>query len=159
MSVGIAFSGGGVSAAIAAACSWNSIANSYPSVLSSNNITVSTVSGGSIGYGLWANAKDKIYFPTHKQNVTLEELFEDQIMPKQTRKRSFLHNLYGPEQEDDRWCDSESGTQKISVGEFANRIGRLPFAMFMPKRRKSCDARHQLHWWSSFIAQVFGIVW
>lgn len=114
----------------------------------------------SIGYGLWVNANDKIYFPNYKQNVTLEELSEDQTMPKQ-KKNSFLGNLYGPEQEaNGRWCDLESSSmQKLSVGEYAIRIARLPFAMFMPRRRKSCNASHQSHWWSSFVANVFDVVW
>lgn len=50
MSIGIAFSGGGVSAAISAACAWNSIVESYPYVLDPpdaiKKVTVSTVSGG-----------------------------------------------------------------------------------------------------------------
>jgi len=45
MSVGIAFSGGGISAAIGAACAWNAIASTYPSI-DSLNVTISTVSGG-----------------------------------------------------------------------------------------------------------------
>ena len=44
-SVGIAFSGGGISAAVGAACAWNAIADIYPSS-NSINLTISTVSGG-----------------------------------------------------------------------------------------------------------------
>lgn len=48
MSIGIAFSGGGVSAAIGAACAWNSIVELHPHVLDPSvmDLTVSTVSGG-----------------------------------------------------------------------------------------------------------------
>lgn len=49
MSVGIAFSGGGVPAAISAACAWNAIVETYPSIMEPSNaekVTVSTVSGG-----------------------------------------------------------------------------------------------------------------
>ena len=51
-SVGIAFSGGGISAAVGAACAWNAIADIYPS---SNliNLTISTVSGGRGGIGFF----------------------------------------------------------------------------------------------------------
>ncbi|EJK52981.1 hypothetical protein THAOC_27666, partial [Thalassiosira oceanica] len=44
--IGLAFSGGGVSAAIAAACTCNSLAEKFPSLLLERNLTVSTVSGG-----------------------------------------------------------------------------------------------------------------
>jgi hypothetical protein len=49
MSVGIAFSGGGIPAAISAACAWNAIVETHPSILMpphAEKVTVSTVSGG-----------------------------------------------------------------------------------------------------------------
>ena len=46
MSIGIAFSGGGVPAAIGAACSWNAITDVYPHIGGFDNLTISTVSGG-----------------------------------------------------------------------------------------------------------------
>ncbi|EJK52918.1 hypothetical protein THAOC_27753 [Thalassiosira oceanica] len=42
------YQGGGVSAAIAAACTCNSLAEKFPSLLLERNLTVSTVSGGSM---------------------------------------------------------------------------------------------------------------
>eukprot|EP00970_Alexandrium_tamarense_P018145 scaffold13320_cov215-Alexandrium_tamarense.AAC.29 len=64
-----AFSGGGISGAIGAACAWSAIVDTYPSIASSistnssSKVIVSTVSGGNIGYGLWVNARDKIRLP------------------------------------------------------------------------------------------------
>ena len=50
MSVGIAFSGGGVPAAISAACTFNAILETYPSIMATDvnlsKVSLSTVSGG-----------------------------------------------------------------------------------------------------------------
>lgn len=49
ISFGLAFSGGR-DRGISSAGAWNALANIYPSIIS-RNLTLSTVSGGSIGYG------------------------------------------------------------------------------------------------------------
>ena len=140
-SIGVAFSGGGVSAAIGAACAWNALADIY-NISSMNNLTISTVSGGSIGYGLYTNANQRMFFPSYKRNVTLEELSGDQ-------------DLYNTN--DSRWCESDNNNGgKISIGGFAKALNWIPFSMLfslISGKRKS------RHWWTSIIERIFDIAW
>mmetsp|Transcript_27274 Transcript_27274/g.47280 ORF Transcript_27274/g.47280 Transcript_27274/m.47280 type:complete len:353 (+) Transcript_27274:211-1269(+) len=61
------------------------------------------------------------------------------------------------EQANKKWCDSEKDG-KISVGEFANKIRRLPFAKLFSRHGKRSNGRRQSHWWTSFIERIFDIV-
>ena len=126
-SIGIAFSGGGVSAAIGAACAWNAMTDIY-NISSLNYLTISTVSGGSIGYGLYASANQRIFFPSYKRNVTLEELSGDQ-------------DLYNTS--DSRWCESDNNNGgKISIGRFANALHWIPFTVLFSLISGKRKSRH-----------------
>lgn len=137
-SIGVAFSGGGVSAAIGAACAWNAMADIY--ISSMNNLSISTVSGGGIGYGLYTNANQRLFFPSYKRNVTLEELLGYQD----------LYNTNG--------CDDESDIngRKISIGRFANALHWIPLTMLFSI---ASGERMSHHWWTSIIEKIFDIVW
>lgn len=163
MSTGLAFSGGGISAAIGAACAWNTIVDVYnPSIGSmyteSLNLTISTVSGGSIGYGLWVNANKRIEFPKYRKNVTWEELVERNVPKSSTAKPPYFprygNNISGQML---RWCDSENDGM-ISVGEFTDKIHSLTFAKLFSWTEQKCDDGGKSHWWTSFIQRIFDIV-
>ena len=139
-SIGLAFSGGGVPAAIGAACAWNAMTDIY-NISSMNNMTISTVSGGSIGYGLWVNANQRMFFPSYKRNVTLEEL-------------SGYQDVYNTN--DSRWCESDNNKRKISIGGFANALHWIPFTMLFSI---ASGKRKSSHWWTSIIERIFDIVW
>ena len=139
-SIGIAFSGGGVSAAIGAACAWNAMADIY-NISSMNNLSISTVSGGGIGYGLYTNANQKMFFPSYKRNVSLEELSDYQ-------------DLYNTN--DNRWCESDNSGRKISIGRFANALHWIPFSMLFSLINGKRKSRH---WWTFIIERIFDIVW
>jgi len=139
-SIGIAFSGGGVSAAIGAACAWNAMADIY-NISSMNNVTISTVSGGGIGYGLYTNANQRMFFPSYKRNVSLEEL-------------SGYQELYNTN--DSKWCKSDNNGRKISIGRFTNALRWIPFSMLF----SIASGKRKYHnWWTSIIERIFDIVW
>ena len=139
-SIGVAFSGGGVSAAIGSACAWNALSDIY-NISSMNNVTISTVSGGSIGYGLYINANQRMFFPSYNRNVSLEEL-------------SWYQDLYHTN--DSRWCKSDDNGEKISIGRFANVLHWIPFSIiFSFKSGKGKSS----HWWTSIIEKIFDVVW
>ena len=140
-SIGIAFSGGGVSAAIGAACAWNAMTDIY-NISSINNVTISTVSGGSIGYGLYANANQRMFFPSYKRNVTLGEI-------------SGYQDPYNTN--DNRWCESDNNGRKISIGGFTKALHWIPFSMLFSFM--SHGKRKSSHWWTSIIERIFDIVW
>ena len=98
----------------------------------------------SIGYGLWANANDNIYFPTYQRNITLEELLEQHIPKLITIEKS----------SDSGWCD-----RMISVGKFAKKIRSLALDKLFSRQGGKSEGRRQLHWWTSFIEGIFDIVW
>ena len=58
-SYGLALSGGGLTGVIGGLCSANSVLTMFPS-LATPDLAVSTVSGGSIGFGIYANANEKL---------------------------------------------------------------------------------------------------
>lgn len=78
--LGIAFSGGGITAAIGAACTWHTLVDIYPNLnissFSSTEIVISTVSGGTIGYAISNNDKDKIQYTKYKKDLMLEDLLD-----------------------------------------------------------------------------------
>mmetsp|Transcript_11524 Transcript_11524/g.24619 ORF Transcript_11524/g.24619 Transcript_11524/m.24619 type:complete len:178 (+) Transcript_11524:2429-2962(+) len=163
MSTGLAFSGGGISAAIGAACAWNAIVDIYNHSIGSMyteslNLTISTVSGGSIGYGLWVNANKRIEFPKYKKNVTWEELVERNVPKSSTAKAphfpGYGKNISGQVL---RWCDSENDGM-ISVGEFTDKIHSLTFAKLFSWTEKGCDNEGKSHWWTSYIQRIFNII-
>ena len=139
-SIGIAFSGGGVSAAIGSACAWNAMTEIY-NISSMNNITISTVSRAGIGYGLYTNANQRMFFPSYKRNVSLEEL-------------SGYQDLYNTK--DSRWCKSNNNERKSSLGRFANALHWIPFTMLFSI---ASGKRKSPHWWASIIEMIFDIVW
>ena len=139
-SIGIAFSGGGVLAAIGSACAWNAMTDIY-NISSMNNLSISTVSGGSIGYGLYANANQRMFLPSYKRNATLEEL-------------SGYQDKYNTN--DSSWCESDNNGRKISIGVFAKALHRIPFTMLFSLINGKRKSRH---WWASIIERIFDIVW
>ena len=68
MTVGLAFSGGGITGLLASTCVLNSL-NTHFDSFASNNVAFSTTSGGTIGYGIYTNAgppgTDAMYFPAY----------------------------------------------------------------------------------------------
>jgi hypothetical protein len=132
--LGIAFSGGGICAAISAACAWNALVDMYPSInnSSSTDIMISTVSGGTIGYALWSNARDKIKFTKYKRDLMLEDLMDMTTS-------------------DD--VEEENQADKMpSVGEIAKQLSSISFIkkFFLRQNEQS-----ELHWWTRLIQHVF----
>jgi len=105
----------------------------------------------SMGYGLWVNANDKIHFPTYRRNVTLEELLEPRHASSDVNGTNYSFG--------DNYRDCDPVNEKLSVGEFANKIRALPFANLFSRPKKRHDCKGSTHWWSSFINDVFDIVW
>lgn len=78
-SLGLAFSGGGITGLLASLCVLNSMNQTYPGLLSreDGSLLLSTSSGGSIGTGLYTNAGDKMYFPAYSPDITYAEAKEE----------------------------------------------------------------------------------
>jgi len=76
VNTGIAFSGGGITGLLASTCVLNSLSN-FDGFSSSADLAFSTTSGGTIGYGIWANAgppgTDAMYFPEYDTSMAYSD--------------------------------------------------------------------------------------
>ena len=73
MTVGLSFSGGGITGLLASTCVLNSLNSHFPDFAPSTDVAFSTTSGGTIGYGIWTNAGESMFFPRYDVNVTYDD--------------------------------------------------------------------------------------
>jgi len=79
MTVGTAFSGGGIVALVGAMCSIDWLQTEFPGLLDPNeagkDLVISTVSGGSLAQALWTNIPaGKLYFPKYDPDLSYESV-------------------------------------------------------------------------------------
>ena len=72
MVVGIALSGGGITGMLASMCALNSLDTTFD--LAASGLSLSSVSGGSLGYGIFANAGQRLYFPTYDASASYNKM-------------------------------------------------------------------------------------
>mmetsp|Transcript_48421 Transcript_48421/g.135842 ORF Transcript_48421/g.135842 Transcript_48421/m.135842 type:complete len:451 (+) Transcript_48421:237-1589(+) len=76
MTVGLSFSGGGITGLLASTCVLNSL-NTQFDTFSTNDLAFSTTSGGTIGYGIFTNAgppgTDAMYFPEYDTSMSYDD--------------------------------------------------------------------------------------
>lgn len=76
MTVGLAFSGGGITGLLASTCVLNSLRGNFDG-FNSADISFSTTSGGTIGYGIYTNAgppgDDSMYFPPYDVAMSYDD--------------------------------------------------------------------------------------
>lgn len=158
MSIGVAFSGGGISAAVGGACAWNAFVDTYPF----SNVTLSTVSGGSIGYGLWVNAKHKIHFPRYQKDVTMEALMKENTFDNENGEfisllPNWVQKKYADSKKRRQLCESNDNETKISVGEIVNELFSSSFVKDFFSGRTKSNGR-KVHWWTSVVQRIFDVV-
>jgi len=74
MTLGIAFSGGGIIALLASSCTLNWLDQEFPGLFGKgSDVVLSTVSGGTLGQALVANAGDRLWFPRYNPHVSLAD--------------------------------------------------------------------------------------
>jgi hypothetical protein len=73
MTVGIALSGGGITGIIGGLCSMHALTDTFPTMTA----TVSTVSGGTIGYGVLVNADAKLSYYDYDTSIAYADAKKD----------------------------------------------------------------------------------
>lgn len=141
--LGIAFSGGGITAAISAACTWHTLVDIYPnlnlSTSSSTEIVISTVSGGTIGYAISNNDKDKIQYTKYKKDLMLEDLLD--------MKSSSVEAVDKGEEVD----------KMRSIGQIVEHLSSMSFLKqyILGPQGQGILQSHSLHWWTWLIDCIF----
>jgi hypothetical protein len=141
--LGIAFSGGGITAAISAACTWHTLVDIYPnlnlSTSSSTEIVISTVSGGTIGYAISSNDKDKIQYTKYKKDLMLEDLLD--------LTSSSVEAVDKGEEVD----------KMRSIGQIVEHLSSMSFLKqyILGPQGQGILQSHSLHWWTWLIDCIF----
>lgn len=141
--LGIAFSGGGITAAINAACTWHTLVDIYPSLnlstSSSTEIVISTVSGGAIGYAISNNDKDKIQYTKYKKDLMLEDLLD--------LTSSSVEAVDKGEEVD----------KMRSIGQIVEHLSSMSFLKqyILGPQGQGILQSHSLHWWTWLTDCIF----